>query len=209
MQPELKARHITTLEFYFTVALKYELVKKIRNISFLNDEGEAVFFDTYKYHRIIATVKGIKQKSKEYNIEFSFQALSGGYLPKYFPRVPQLLEILYPLTKQHNFECVVSFLFNKNLRPKSVVNLPIKYSLGSDMPFDKVQGMHLVKANGQDNRYDIYIDAPEDGICSLNINFTYPSNFDKSLPDKVLDSAELVAKSIILCKERHPKEQKS
>jgi hypothetical protein len=198
MQPNLKVRHVTTLDFSFRCPLKYIAVKKILSASEPNDEGDSVFFDSYKYHRILAKAKGVKQKAKDYNFEFSFQALSGGHLPDYFPRVPQLLDILSSISEKLLFECSVSFVFRKNLKPKSIIQLPIIYSPDSNIPVDKVQGMHLVKETGQERRYDIYIDSPEDGVLTLNIDFNYLSIFETSLPDKILDSAEFVANSIVL-----------
>lgn len=197
MQPDLKGRNAASLEFSVTLPLSNELVSKIRDTSAPDSDGDSVFIDSYKRHRVVAVVNGINEDAKDYKIEFFYEAKGGGRLPKKFPRIEQLVDILASIRERLNFECQVLFTFGKNLRPRSIISLPMKYIEVPDMPFDRIQGLHLVKVDNNKTQYDVFLEAPTQGVMFETIVFKYMATIDESLPEKILEEAELISNRFV------------
>lgn len=186
MQPNLKAHHVNLLEFSTTLSLTDDLISKIRDSSRPDKDGDSVFFDSYRGHRAIAVVKGINKDIQNFEVEFTYQAVSGGRLSKSFPRIEQLTDVLSSVKEQLNFECSVSFTFGKSLRPRPIISLPMKYIEAPNIPFDRIQGLHLIKLDDGETKYDVFLEAPTQGVLLENVVFKYKSRIARSLADKIL-----------------------
>lgn len=186
MQPNLKAHHVNLLEFSTTLSLTDDLISKIRDSSRPDKDGDSVFFDSYRGHRAIAVVRGINKDIQNFEVEFSYQAVSGGRLSKSFPRIEQLTDVLSSVKEQLNFECSVSFTFGKSLRPRPIISLPMKYIEAPNIPFDRIQGLHLIKLDDGETKYDVFLEAPTQGVLLENVVFKYKSRIARSLADKIL-----------------------
>jgi hypothetical protein len=198
MQPNLKIRNAASLEFSVTLPLSSDLVSQIRDTSSPDNDGDSVFFDSYKGHRVIAIVNGIDKDAKEYKVLFVYQARGGGKLPKRLPRIAQLVDILSSIREQLNFECQVLFTFGRNLRRKPIISLPMRYIEAPDMPFDRIQGLHLVKLDNSQTKYEVFLEAPAKGVLIETIVFKHMSMVDESLPDKILTEAESISNRLVL-----------
>lgn len=201
MQPNLRLRNATSVEFSTTLPLSNDLVSKIRDTSRPDKDGDSVFFDSYKGHRTLAVISGIDKDVQEYEVEFTYAARSGGRLPKHLPRIEQLVDMLSCMREQLNFECRVSFTFGKSLRPKPIIGLPMKYIEAPDMPFDRIQGLHLVKLDNNETKYDVFLEAPTQGVLIETVVFKYVSTIDESLSDRILTEAESISNRFVF-KER-------
>jgi len=197
MQPKLKSCNAMVLEFSSTVPLSDEQISKIRNVSRPDKDGDSDFFDSYEGHRVLAIVRRAKEKTQEYKIEFTYEARTAKRLPKRLPRIRQLVETLCLVKEQLNFECSVVFEFRRNLHPRPIISLPMKYIEAPNMPFDRIQGLHLVKLDGNKTEYDVYLEAPTQGIVFENVEFNYVSSFDESLPDKILTKAKSISDKVV------------
>ena len=193
MQPNLKSHYANSLEFSTTLLFPSDLVSKIQDSSSPDEDGDSVFFDSYKGHRALAVVKRINKDTQNFKVEFTYEAVSGGKLRKKMPRIGQLIEILSSLREQVLFDCRVSFTFGKRLRPRPIISLPMKYIEAPNMPFDRIQGLHLVKLDGEETRYDVFLEAPTQGTLMENVIFKYSSAIDKSLASKTLAEAESIS----------------
>lgn len=197
MQPKLRSCNASVLEFSSTIPLSDEQISKIRDVSHPDKDGDSSFFDLYQGHRTLAIVREAEEKTQEYKIEFTYVARTARKLSKHTPRISQLVEILSSVKEQLNFECSVIFEFGRKLRPKSIISLPMKYIEAPNMPFDIIQGLHLVKLNGNETKYDVFLEAPSKGILYENVEFNYVSSFDESLPDKILTKAKSISDKIV------------
>jgi hypothetical protein len=196
MEPNLKSFNATWLEFSTTISLSPQQIFRIRGASDPDTDGSSLFFDSYPGHRALATVKGVGEVSetaRECAIEFDFMKRSGGRLEKSIPRISQLLEALSVGKEQLSFTCRVAFEFGRGLHPRSIISLPMKYIEAPNMPFDRIQGLHMVKLDGDKIKYDIYLDAPTKGIIYANVEFKHASALNRSLADDIM----MVAKSIL------------
>jgi len=171
------------------MTLTADLIADIHRLSTPDSEGDSPFLDSYENHRAMAWVKKADEKTFQSSIEFTYQAQKGGRLSKKFPRISQLIDLLSPTSQQLTFECEASFLFSKKLRVKSIVHLPQKPLELPDMPFDRIQGMHLVKIDGSETKYDVFLEVPTQGVVIENIVFKYLSEINNNLANSILNKA--------------------
>ena len=198
MQPNLKSYCATLLEFSTTLFLTDDLISKIRNTSRPDKDGDSAFVNSYKKHRAFVWFKEVDKNIQKFEVEFTYETLSGGKLPKKIPRIEQLTEILSSIKEQLHFNCRVFFSFGKNLRVKPIISLPMKYIEFPNMPYDRIQGLHLVKLDGKEIKYEVILEVPAPGVLFQNVIFKYPSIIDKSLADKILLEAASISERFIL-----------
>lgn len=198
MQINLKAHNLTELEFSAKITLTADLIAEIHRISSPDSDGDSSFFDSYENHRALVWVKKADGKTLQSDIEFLYQAKKGGRLRKEMPRISQLIDLLSPISQQLTFECTASFSFSKKLRAKSIVHLPQKSLELPDMPFDRIQGMHLVKLDGSETKYDVFLEVPTQGVVMENIVFKYSSKIDSNLANNILAEAVKISDKFVI-----------
>lgn len=198
MQINLKAHNVTDLEFLSKITLTADLIAEIHKLSTPDSDGDSSFFDSYENHRALVWVKKADGKTLQSDIEFLYQAKKGGRLRKEIPRISQLIDLLSPISQQLAFECTASFSFSKKLRAKSVVHLPQKYLELPDMPFDRIQGMHLVKLDGSETKYHVFLEVPTQGVIIENIVFKYSSKIDSNLANNILAEAVKISDKFVI-----------
>jgi len=198
VQINLKAHNATNLEFSSKITLTADLIAEIHRISSPDDDGDSPFFDLYENHRALVLVKKADEKTFQSDIEFLYQARKGRKLSKKLPRISQLIDLLSPISQQLTFECIASFLFSKKLRAKSILHLPQKTLDLPDMPFDRIQGMHLVKLDGSETKYDVFLEVPTQGVIMENIVFKYSSKIDSNLANNILVEAVKISDKFVV-----------
>lgn len=201
MTPDLKGLNVFLLEFSTEVQLNSDIVRKIRDASNPDEEGDSVFFDSYKGHTALAVVYGAGRDTQPYRLIFRYTARSGGRLSKDVPRITQLFDILSDVKEQLSFECSVSFDFGKALHPRPLITLPVECPSTAGMPFDRIQGLHFVKLDGNGTKYDVFLEAPARGIVRETVEFKYVSPFEQSVPQKILLMAQSISDKFVF-KER-------
>ena len=197
MKPNLKSRHITRLYFNTTLVLANDLLLEIRNVSPPDEDGDSFFGDSYQGHKAFAWVIEIEKNSdknmRRFRVEFNYELGRGGRLRKSIPGIGQLIDVLSSIKENGDFDCQVAFEFGKRLKPKSVIPLPMKYTEFLNMPFDIIQGLHMVKLDGKERKYDVILEAPAKNIITESVFFKYTSGIDKSLADRILREAMTIS----------------
>ena len=197
MEPNLKAFNVAYLTFNATVPLSLEQVSKIRDAAHPDSDGDSAFFGSYEGHSSLAVVKRINKNKKAYEVEFAYVSRNRGKVDQNNPQIKQLIEILSSVQDQLNFECVVTFNFGRKLHPKSIISLPNKYIESPNMPFDRIQGVHLIKLDADKVKYDVFLEAPAQGILGENIIFKHSSKFQESLSDAIFQEAKTISDKIV------------
>lgn len=201
MKPDLTTYSSTVLRFHANLKLTSSIISKIREISPADAKGDSLFMASYKGHRAHAWVmtrdKGA-EGSRKFTINFNYSVVSGRKLSAKAPPISDLIDILTTARKRPTFQCQVYLDFGKRMKPKSLIRLPMEYTEFSSMPFDRIQGVHLVKLDGEDIKYDVILEAPTKGAISANILFKCTSRIDQSLADRILLEAETIAAKFVL-----------
>lgn len=206
MKPNLKSYNATSLEFYTTLVLTDELISEIQNISPPDEDGDSLFVDSYKSHRafvwVIEVDKGLDKGTRRFRVEFNYELGRGRRLRKSTPRIEQLIDILSSIKEKVDLDCRVALEFGKRLKPKPLITLPMKYMDFPDMPFDRIQGLHLVKLDDKETKYEVILEAPVEGIIMENVFFKYTSEVNKSLAGKILGEATTISHRFVVLKEQ-------
>ena len=198
MQINLKAHNATDLEFFATVTLTSELIAGIHKLSPPDADGDSAFLESYEKHRAITWVYKANEKTLESRIDFNYETKKGGRLSKKLPRISQLMDLLSTIGHEFTFECRASFQFGKKLHAKSIVHLPQRYFELPDMPFDRIQGMHLVKLDGSETKYDIFLESPTSGVLLENVLFKYSTKFYSELANDILNKSVQISNLFIV-----------
>jgi len=202
MRPNLKSHHATLVHFDTTLTLTDGLISEIQNVSPPDADGDSPFLDSYDGHRawvwVIALDKGVKEGVRRFRIEFNYQVRAGGRLSRRIPRIEQLMNILCSIKEKTDFDCRVAFQFGKRLKPRPIIGLPMKYLELPNMPFDRIQGLHLVKFDGSKIKYEVILEAPANGVVVENVLFSYASEIDNSLAGKILVGAATISDKFVL-----------
>jgi len=197
MQINLKAHSITQLTFTSNILLTSDLVDQIHIFSKPDEEGDSVFFDKYENHIAWVWIYKAEEETLKSKIEFFYEARKSRKLRKSAPRISQLIDIFSTFSQQPTFECQASFTFPKKSRAKSIIHLPQIYMELPDRPFDRIQGMHLVKLDGSETKYDVFLEVPTRGVIIENIIFKCTFKIDNNLANNVLSEALNISEKLI------------
>ena len=197
MKPNLKSYNTTSLVFHTTMALPNDLISEIRNISPPDEDGDSSFVDSYQRHNasvwVIEVDKGPDKEIRRFNVVFNYELGRGRKLGKRIPKIEQIIDILSSIGKENDFDCRVAFEFGRRLKPKPIIALPVKYMDFPNMPFDRIEGVHLVKLDGAETKYDVILEALGRGVITESVFFKYTSEIDKSLADKILSESMTIS----------------
>jgi hypothetical protein len=197
MQVNLKAHNSTELEFSTKLTLPQDVIENIHSISPPDNDGDSPFFYFYENHRSLAFVEKVDKKTLKSNIGFLYQTKRGRVPKRKLPQIPQLIELLTTIKQQFTFDCTVSFTFSRKLHAKPIIQLPQKYFELPNMPFDRIQGMHLVKLNGSETKYDVFLESPTQGVIVENIIYKYTTGIDNNLASKIFAEATDISDKFI------------
>ena len=198
MQINLKVHNVVNLEFSSKITLTADLIAKIQKLSTPDSDGDSPFFESYENHNAGAWVFKADEKTLQADLGFMYEAKKGGKIGKNRARISQLVNLSFPINQQVTFDCRASFLFSKKLRAKSIVHLPQKPFELPNMPFDRIQGMHFVKSDGSETKYDVFLEAPTQGVIIENIIFKYSSKIDSNLANNIFIEALKISEKFII-----------
>ena len=202
MQPNLKSYNATSLELDTTLTLTGDLISKVRSASPPDKDGDSLFVDSYTGHKAyvwaIEVDKGIDRDTRRFRIYFHYELGKGGRLRKGTPPIGQLVEILSSIKGKTIFNCQATFWFGKRLKVRTIISLPMRYVELPNMPFDRIQGLHLVKLDGNETKYEVILDTPSRGMLIETLFFKYDSRIDEALADKILIEATTISDSFVL-----------
>lgn len=194
MQLNLKAFNIVYLRFSSsTMTFTDELISRVRKVSKPDNEGDSIFIDSYDIdgirHLCWGWVLEQDKGKRVFSIELNYEAKGSGRISKKMPRIAQLFDMLSSIDDVLEFDCRAYFQYAKRTKAKPIVELPLKLVNVPNMPFDRIQGVHLIKLNGNKTEYDVALDILTNGILILNISFNYRANIQEKLCDDILKEA--------------------
>lgn len=175
MRANLKSFCIDQIRFNFEVKLSEELIEKIRNICSPDEDGDYVFFDYYRVesvgHVASAVVSQLKGDVEKFGVSFLYMLGKGGGFIKGAPKISSLLEVLSVVEEPVLVNCFLRFKFGKRSKVKGIVNLPVKISSQPNALFDEIHGVHFVKFEGGETKYEVILDIIEGGVLMQTVMF--------------------------------------
>lgn len=194
MRLNLKAYNIVYLHFSSpTMTLTDELISQVRKVSKPDSEGDSAFVDSYDIdgagHRSWGWILEQDKKNRKFTIEINYEAKGGGRIGKRMPRTTQLFDLLSSIDGVLKFDCRAYFQYPKRTKAKPIVELPLKLINAPNMPFDRIQGVHLIKLDGNKTKYDIALDMLTNGTLIANISFNYNAKMRETIGDEILRAA--------------------
>ncbi len=193
----LKEHNVTDLRFAAEIILTDDLIAEIHLLSKPDSDGGSVFSESYEKHKAFVWVTKADEKTFQSKVFFNYETKRTSK-PKEIPsRIEELIHILSRTNQQLTFDCRASFHFAKNLHMKSIIHLPQRYLEMPDMPFDRIQGMHFVKLDGSETKYDVILESPTQGILIENVIFKYSSIIDNSLASNIFAEAIKISDNFV------------
>lgn len=201
MKLNLKASNIIHLHFSSTVTLTDELISKMRKASKPDDEGDSFFVDSYNIdgvkHRMWVWMLEQDKKARRFTIEIDYEPKSGGRIGGKVPRLGQLFDILSSIDDALEFDCRAYFQYAKRTKSKPIVELPLKLVNVPNMPFDRIQGVHLIKLVGNKTKYGVALDIQTNGTLIANISFNYKAKIRETIGDDILGEATKISRLFV------------
>jgi hypothetical protein len=198
MDINLKSHNLTDLSFWTKITLTEHLAAEIAKVSKPDSEGDYGFHESYEKHRALAWVFKPDDKTFISDVGFMYEVRKGGKKAKSKSSVSKLISLLSTLDLQLTFDCRAAFQFSKKQRVKSIVPLPQKPLDLPNVPFDRIQGMHLVKLDGTEIKYDVFLESQTRGSLAENILFKHSAKFNNNLANSILKRAVEISDKFIL-----------
>lgn len=192
MQINLRSKHISRLTFSAILQLSNGFISRIRELSPPDKNDNSAFIEIYSRHRAWLWVSVHNEEENIYRLGFTYEAGSRK-LPRRYPRISQLINILCEIKEKQTFDCTAILNYGKKLRPKSIISLPMKWIEAPNLPFDRIQGLHLVKFEDNGIKHEVYLEAPSPGLLFMSINFKYRSAINDLLLDRIVSEAVSVS----------------
>lgn len=191
MDINIKSENAVSLEFSTSIILNDNQISQIQSESHPDKDGNSFFLDIYEGHTaycwVVKSDKRNKQVKNKYSLNFFYKLSTRTRQIKKSVSISRLMDVLSSITDKNNFDCEISFKFPKRLKPKPIINLPLKYTESPNMPFDMIQGFHLIKLEGRKTKYSVILGASDTGIIYATIFFDFNYGFDVSLAKKIFE----------------------
>ncbi len=202
MKPNLKPYDITMLMASFVLTLSEDLIAQIREASPPDDDGDSVFLDSYKVdnvsHRASVWVIELDKDVGSFKVGLTYELGKGGRLRKDMPRINKIFGMLTSIEEAIDINCQVSFRFEKRRKVKPIIPLPMKLIESPDMPFDEIDGIHLVKRTEERERHDVVLGISTEGVLFENIFFEHHARIQETLVDDIIKEALRISNRFIL-----------
>jgi len=204
MKQDLRALHITKIQVSGDLILTDDLVTEIQKTSPADKDGDSVFFDSlnvkagrghYRGLLFISPPKAVRQTRPFWLI---YDLGRQKKLRKHEPRITKAIEILSKLNNPIKFSISVAFEFGKRDRAKAIISLPINLSESPNLPFSKIQGIHLSCFEGKTRKHDVILDTGEDGSLWENLIFEHETKIHMELLDEIVEKAISISNKFVL-----------
>jgi hypothetical protein len=203
MKPDLKACHAFSMQFNCVTNVSNEIVSAIRASSTHDKDGDFLFIKNYDSTNSWAWVDKPKrsrsQDTYRVKISFYYDLEKEKVPPPGTKSIDELLDILRPCTEQISFDCNIMFEYPKKLKTSTIISIPLKWTDSVEMPFNIIQGLHLVKLENNKRLYDIQLEAFDDGNFGMSLNFNQKLAISEQLADQVLSFATNIARRFTEC----------
>jgi hypothetical protein len=205
MKTDFKVFSISTIHISCRIELAEDIIRKIREASPPDEDGDSVFEDTYRVgenrYGGVATVTKTEEDGKTCFLYISYTLTRGRMRKIKLPLVDQALEILSNIDSAVELYCVLTFEFTKRDKVKTIISLPLILSESTKLPFSEIRGIHFSKMEGKRSQYDIILDRGEDGAITESLILRYTAKINNVLFDEVIKEAVRISNSFISKKE--------
>lgn len=203
MRLNLKPPFIQNIRFSTRLTLPKEIIDEVHGASAPDEDGDSLFYDVYNIdrakHFAWSWVILEEEDKPEYSISFSICICSKTpRIEATTPSIDKLFEIISSLKDEQDFSCQITFVFSKRSKARSIIKLPLELIDLKDQPFDRIQGVHLVKCDGDSNLWDVAIDRESDGSLFERVMFNYSAPFSKSVAEEIMKKALQISNSLVI-----------
>jgi len=204
-QVNLKEFNIKELGFWFLANLTDDVLEKIRNVVAPDEDGDYIFLDSYKIANVGHTAIAVVSKSKsegKYRIACKYEIMRGGRLGKDIVSVSKLLEIIPAIKEKVMVNGRLRLLFGRRKKHKSIISLPMKITDMPKMLYDEIHGVHFVKNEGKNLKYEVILDIEENGALSETVIYKELRTIKASIVEDVKQQGIEISDGFVL-REKH------
>ncbi len=193
---DLKSNSISGFWFSTTLLLPDDVVRRIRELSPADKDGDSIFQEEQEAPNgkliVFAVVSRVGKSDNKFSIHLSYhprrRARSAKKSTKTMPSVSNLLGVLSALQEETKFECRLISQFKKTSKAIPILKLPLKLTDFPGSVFGEIHGIHFVSRNGTDLTHTI-LDTSPDGTLLESIDFSYSKQFHQSIAEEILGRA--------------------
>lgn len=197
-RPNLKIFNLVEVRFNFEAKITDELSKRLEAFP-ADRDGDYVFFDSYKSERIghiaNAVVSLLNKSENGFGFSFLYRLGRGGRLRKDLPRISDLFEVISAIRERVEYDCLLRFQFGRRLKPKTLIDLPLKVTGQENVPFNEIRGVHFVKREKGEVKYDVILDLFDGGGLMNTVLFKHKDKIDESVVGKIIQNGLEISKS--------------
>ncbi len=203
MRLNLKPSFIQTIHFSTGLTLPKKIIDEVHRASAPDEDGDSLFYDIYNINRakhfVWSWVIPEEEDKHEYSIKSNICICpKTPELEATIPSIDKLVEIISPLKDEQDFSCQITFEFSKRSKARSIIKLPLELIDLQGQPFDRIQGVHLVKYDGDSKLWDVAIDRESDGSLFERVMFNYSAPFSKSIAEEIMKKAIQISNSLVI-----------
>jgi len=193
---DLKGNSISNFVFSTTLVLPDDVIRRIRELSPADKDGDSVFQEEQEAPNgklmVFALVSPVGKSDGKFSIQLSYhprrRARSTKKSTKTMPSVSNLLGVLSALQGETKFECRLISEFKRTSKATPILKLPLKLTDFPGSVFGEIHGIHFVSRNGTDLTH-IILDTSPDGTLVASIICNYSKQFHQSIAEEILGRA--------------------
>jgi hypothetical protein len=162
----LKKFNIAELRFDFSINLTDDLLERLQSVVAPDKDGDYMFIDSYRIDNVGHTLAAMVSKSAVvgmYRVRGVWDMSKGRRPLKEVLSVGKLFEIISSIEEEIMLTSSLRLSFSRRKKYKSIISLPIKITDMPEMVYDEIHGMHFVKREGRDFKYEVILDLERDG----------------------------------------------
>lgn len=196
----LKKFNIAELRFDFSVNLTDDLLEKLQSVVAPDKDGDFMFMDSYKIDNVGHSLAAMVSKSafvEIYRIRGIWEIRKGRRSLKGVVSVGKLFEIISSIEDEIMLTSSLRLSFSQRKKYKTIISLPIKITDMPEMVYDEIHGIHFVKREGRDFKYDVILDLERDGSLMELIICTKRMKIKESILEDIIQEGLEISDSFV------------
>jgi hypothetical protein len=197
----LKKLNIVELRFDFSINLMDDLLEKVESVVAADKDGDYMFMDPYRIDNVghvLATMVSKSGVPEIYRVRGIWEIRKGRVSSKGLVSVGKLFEIISSIEAKTMLEGSLRLSFSRRKKYKSIINLPIKITDMPKMTYDEIHGMHFVKREGRDFKYDVILDVERDGSLTELVIYQRRMEVKESILEDIIQEGLEISDCFVL-----------